>query len=268
MLDRSRHSPGVIDGYTGGNTSRAIRYYRKANGLPEGTQIDDQLIRSLSSKFGTEVFRTYTITDGDLADGFTDIPSGFAELSELDRLGYKSAREMFAERFHMDEKFLAAINPGVDFAAVGTTINIVAHGDESLNASIARIEVRKGDNSVVALDEGGSIVASYPATIGSGEFPSPSGKMKVNAVAAEPTYYFDPDDQKWGPDKRLEIAAGPNNPIGGTWIDLGKEGYGIHGSPDPQKVAKRASHGCVRLTNWDAEELARAVETGTPVSFV
>lgn len=268
MLDRSRHSPGVIDGYTGGNTSRAIRYYRKANGLPDGTQIDDQLIRSLSSKFGTEVFRTYTITEDDLADGFTDIPSGFAELSELDRLGYKSPREMFAERFHMDEKFLAAINPGVDFAAAGTTINIVAHGDESLNASIARIEVRKSDNSVVALDEGGSIVASYPATIGSGEFPSPNGNMEVNAVAAEPKYYFDPDDQKWGPDKRLEIAAGPNNPIGGTWIDLGKEGYGIHGSPDPQKVAKRASHGCVRLTNWDAEELARAVDIGTPVEFI
>ena len=268
MLDRSRHSPGVIDGYTGGNTNRAIRFYRKANGLSEGSAIDDALVKSLVETQGKAVFKTYTITEADVKDGFQTIPSDFAKQSELDRLGYTSAVEMFGERFHMDQKFLKALNPDADFTKAGTKLTIIAHGDESLSADIARLEVRKSEGSVIALDGGGNVVASYPATIGSSEFPSPSGNMQVNAIAAEPTYFFDPEDQKWGPDKQFEIPAGPNNPIGGTWIDLGKEGYGIHGSPDPRKVSKRSSHGCVRLTNWDAEELAKAVSTGTPVEFL
>lgn len=267
MLDRSRHSPGVIDGYKGANTRRAIRYYRMTNGLLKGDSIDEELVRSLLDTQSGDVFRTYTITDQDVSGPFEDIPSGFAEKAKLDELGYTSPREKLAERFHMDERFLSALNPGVDFSKAGTTINIVSHGDEKLGADVAKIEIRKGDTTIVALNGQGKILASYPATIGSDEFPSPSGTMKVNAIAAEPKYYFDPDDQEWGPDKRLEIAAGPNNPIGGTWIDLGKDGYGIHGSPDPSKVAKRASHGCVRLTNWDAEELALAVSVGVPVAF-
>lgn len=268
MLDRSRHSPGVVDGYMGGNTKRAIRYYRKANGLPNGDGIDGELLRSLLKTQGGDVFQTYTITDSDLADGFVTIPDGFAELATLDRLGFESAQEMFGEKFHMDQEFLEALNPAADFTKAGTKLTIISHGDEKLSADIAKIEVRKGENSVAILDAAGKLLGSYPATIGSGEFPSPSGNMKVSAIATEPKYYFDPERQNWGPDKRLEIAAGPNNPIGGTWIDLGKNGYGIHGSPDPHKVAKRASHGCVRLTNWDADELAHAVGTGTPVVFI
>ena len=92
--------------------------------------------------------------------------------------------------------------------------------------------------------------------------------MEVRAVAPQPTYYFDPSDREWGPDKRLTIAAGPNNPVGSTWIDLTKEGYGIHGTPEPRLIGKAPSHGCVRLTNWDAGELSRAVEQGTIVVFV
>ncbi|MGI8943747.1 MAG: L,D-transpeptidase family protein [Qipengyuania sp.] len=268
MLDRSRHSPGVIDGYMGGNTKRAIRYYRKANGLPGGDGVDEELLGSLLDTQSGDVFRTYTITQDDVDGPFYDIPSEFPKMAEMERLGYRNAQEMLAERFHMDQKFLGALNPGVDFSKAGQDIVIVSHGDEKLDAQIAKIEVRKGDKSVVALDSGGKLLASYPATIGSSEFPSPSGSMKVNAIASEPNYTFDPDDQKWGPDKTFIIPPGPNGPVGGTWIDLGKDGYGIHGSPDPQRVAKRASHGCVRLTNWDAEELARAVTTGTPVVFV
>ena len=92
--------------------------------------------------------------------------------------------------------------------------------------------------------------------------------MEVRTVAPAPTYYFDPSGREWGPDKRLTIAAGPNNPVGSTWIDLTKEGYGIHGSPDPRLIGKTASHGCVRLTNWDAAELGSAVEQGAAVTFL
>lgn len=268
MLDRSRHSPGVMDGYIGGNTRRAIRYYRMANDLPEGDAIDEELVRSLLDSEGGDVFRKYTITDEDVAGSFKDIPSEFEAMAELDELGYTSPREKLAEQFHMDEKFLAALNPGADFSEAGAEINIVAFGDDGFEDSIERIEVRKDDNTVAVFGSDDKIVASYPATIGSDEFPSPNGEVEVKAIAPEPAYYFDPEGRDWGPDENLKIAPGPNNPIGGTWIDLSKEGYGIHGSPDPSKVAKRASHGCVRLTNWDAEELAAAVSTGIPVKFV
>ena len=270
MLDRSRHSPGVIDGYGGGNTDRAIRSYRKANGLDEGIALDNALFESLLESQTGDVFREYEVTQEDANFEPTDIPSEFSEQADIDQLGYESQLERLAETFHMDAEFLRALNPDVDFAslAAGDTLNIVSHGDERLDADIARIEVRKGDGEVVALDADGNMVASFPATIGSGEFPSPSGSMEVAAIAAAPSYTFDPDDQRWGPDKQFMIAAGPNNPVGGTWIDLGKDGYGIHGSPDPAKVGKRTSHGCVRLTNWDATALARAVTTGIPVEFV
>lgn len=270
MLDRSAHSPGVIDGYGGGNTDRAIRSYRKANGLSEGLAFDNELFESLLEKQSGDVFRTYSINAEDMSYELSDIPSDFAEKSKLDMLGYEMRAEMLAEKFHMDIQFLEALNPDIDFTDLkaGTTLNIVSHGNGLGDADIARIEVRKGDGEVVALDSEGNLVASFPATIGSGDFPSPSGSMEVSAIAAAPNYTFNSDDQSWGPDKTLMIAAGPNNPVGGTWIDLGKDGYGIHGSPDPSKVGKRTSHGCVRLTNWDAEALARAVSSGTAVEFV
>lgn len=270
MLDRSPHSPGVIDGYGGGNTDRAIRSYRKANGLAEGIALDNELFESLLENQTGDVFRTYSVTEEDVNYELSDIPSDFAEKSKLEKLGYETRAEMLAEKFHMDAAFLEALNPGIDFADLeaGAKLNIVSHGTDLNGADIAKIEVRKGDGEVVALDADGKLVASFPATIGSGDFPSPSGSMEVSAIAAAPNYTFDPDDQRWGPDKKLMIAAGPNNPVGGTWIDLGKDGYGIHGSPDPSKVGKRTSHGCVRLTNWDAAALARAVSNGTPVEFI
>ncbi len=268
MLDKSRHSPGVIDGRGGANTERAIEYYREANGLAAGTGVDSELIASLIENYGGDVFRTYTITEKDASRQFYDIPEGFPEMAEMEKLGYRDATEMLAERFHMDQDFLTALNPDANFSEAGTKLVIVSHGDSTLDADIARIEVRTGENTVVGLDQAGEVVVSYPATIGSAEFPSPSGQMEVAAIAPAPNYTFDPDDQRWGPDKTFILPPGPNNPVGGTWIDLGKDGYGIHGSPDPQMVAKRASHGCVRLTNWDAAALANALTTGTPVEFI
>lgn len=268
MLDRSRFSPGVIDGYSGGNTNRAIRAYRQAHGLGGGSGVDRELLQSLLDTQGGDVFRTYQITAEDVNYDFTDVPSGFEAKAKLDRLNYGSPLEMLAERFHMDQDFLRALNPDADFSRAGTTINIVSHGDNELGSSVAKIEVRKRENAVVALDEAGKVLASYPATIGSDQFPSPNGDMTVNAVAPEANYTFTPEGREWGPDETLVIAAGPNNPVGGVWIDLSKEGYGIHGSPDPQLIGKTSSHGCVRLTNWDARELAGAVSQGVPVVFL
>ncbi|MGB3739187.1 MAG: L,D-transpeptidase [Pontixanthobacter sp.] len=268
MLDKGRHSPGVIDGLGGRNTDRAIQYYRKSKGMKDGTKVDAELKKALFEEHGGDVFRSYTVTQKDASYDFVELPSDYPGMSEMDSLGYESAEEMLAERFHMDVDFLKALNPDADFAKAGTKLNIVSHGKREFGGDIAKIEVRKSDDMVVALDKSGKILVSYPATIGSSDFPSPSGSMKVSAVAPEPNYTFDPESQDWGPDKTFVLPAGPNNPVGGTWIDLGKNGYGIHGSPDPQLIGKTASHGCVRLTNWDAAELARAIKTGTPVVFV
>lgn len=269
LLDRTRFSPGVIDGRMGGNTARAIRAFQRARELEVVGNVSSALLDRLRSENenGEPVLRRHKLTQEDVSGPFVDLPGGFEEQARLDRLGYSSAIEKLAETFHMAESFLKALNPGASFAA-GEEIWIAAPGESGLGAKVARIEIDKGTSGLRALDADGKVLAVYPATIGSGEFPSPSGSMEVRAVAPEAIYYFDPEGRDWGPDKRLEIAAGPNNPVGGIWIDLTKDGYGIHGSPDPKLIGKTSSHGCVRLTNWDARELAEAVEQGTDVVFV
>lgn len=267
MLDRSAHAPGVIDGRGGGNTDSAIRYYRETYGLGGGSAVDEALLQSLLDDQSGDIFRTYTVTEADANGAFRDMPAEFAQMAEMDKLGYETALEMLAERFHMDQDFLRALNPDADFGKAGTKLVIVSHGDGKIAGDVARIEVRKGDDRLVAFDDADEIVATYPATIGSTRFPSPSGSMEVTAIAPEPNYTFQGDAQEWGPEGTYILPPGPNNPVGGTWIDLTKEGYGIHGSPDPALIAKSASHGCVRLTNWNAAALAKAVTQGVAVVF-
>lgn len=268
LLDHSRHSPGVIDGLMGGNTARAIRAFERANDLQVDGKIDRQLLRKLVELHSGDIVQRYTITEDDVNGPFRNVPESMTAKAKLEGLSYESPAELLAEKFHMAQSFLEALNPGADFGSAGTKITVIVPGDDKLNADVARIEVDKASSEVRAYASDGKLVATYPATVGSSTFPSPSGNMEVRAVAPAPKYYFDPSDRKWGPDKKLTIAAGPNNPVGSTWIDLSKDGYGIHGSPDPKLIGKTASHGCVRLTNWDAEELGGAVSQGAKVSFV
>lgn len=268
LLDRSRHSPGAIDGVSGGNTRRAIKAYQRQHGLAPDGKISSPLIRRLLDEQSGNVFERYEITQQDLDRSFLKVPSDMAAQAQLGKLGYERPSEALAEKFHMAESFLIALNPGVDFSKAGTQINVVAAGPEELPAEVTRIEVDKQASSLRAYGQDGKLLASYPATIGSSSFPSPSGSMEVRAVAPAPKYYFDPEGRSWGPDKRVTIAAGPNNPVGSTWIDLSKDGYGIHGTPEPRLIGKTSSHGCVRLTNWDAEELASQVKAGVRVVFL
>lgn len=264
LLDRTGHSPGVIDGYGGGNTSRALAEFEKAHGLDADGKADDKAIGKLTKEVGSQaLLQNYTISESDVAGPFEPMPAGMKEMSKKDRIGYTSASEKLAEKFHMDEGLLEALNPDADFAKAGQTIIVAATGSDEISATVARIEVDKGKDEVRAYDGSDNLVASFPATVGSSEFPSPSGTMQVAAIAIDASYTFDPGDQEWGGDEALSVPPGPNNPIGGIWIDLGKNGYGIHGTTDPASIAKTASHGCVRLTNWDARALARAVSPGS-----
>jgi lipoprotein-anchoring transpeptidase ErfK/SrfK len=265
LLDRQHHSPGVIDGRQGSNTRRAVSAFELAEGLSVDGKLDAEVIKRLRASSSEPLLMDYTVSDEDVAR-LVDVPDGMEAQASLDHLGFETAAEALAEKFHMSQMFLKRLNPDASFAP-GETIRIVRPRTNELGSKVARIEVDKGRSEVRAFDGAGKLLASYPGTIGSDRFPSPDGSMEVRAVAPAPTYYFDPSGRDWGPDKRLTIAAGPNNPVGGTWIDLTKEGYGIHGSPDPRLIGKTASHGCVRLTNWDAAELGRAVEQGTTVIF-
>lgn len=270
LLDAAGHSPGVIDGYGGGNTSRAIAAFERANSLKPDGKLDVKTSAALRKMSEGPLLSPYTLSDADVAGPFKSVPDGMAAQAKQDRLGYASAIEALAEKFHMAQGLLAALNPDIDFAtaSAGTTITVAAVRNATLS-DVARIEVDKAKSELRAYDQTGKIVATYPATVGSGDFPSPSGQMKVTAIAADANYTFDPTKQEWGGDKMLTLPPGPNNPVGGVWIDLGKDGYGIHGSPDPKLIGKTASHGCVRLTNWDARKLMGAVKAGdTQVVFV
>ena len=268
LLDHSGHSPGVIDGVMGGNTARAITAFQHARGLTVDGKLTADLIEKLRAAYSGELLQRYTITPDDVAGPFVTVPGDMEGQSELDTLAFESPAEALAEKFHMAKAFLVALNPSADFARAGAEITVVVPGKAALDGKVARIEVDKAKSSLRAYASDETLLATYPATIGSSTFPSPNGSMEVVAVAPAPTYHFDPEGRSWGPDKQLTIAAGPNNPVGGTWIDLSKDGYGIHGTPEPRLIGKTSSHGCVRLTNWDAEELAKAVSKGTTVQFV
>ena len=145
---------------------------------------------------------------------------------------------------------------------------VAALGPDKLPAGVTRIEVDKSKRQVRAYG-GEVLLAVYPATVGSTDRPAPEGEWAVRTTAPNPTYTYDPSRLTFGKasNGKLTIKAGPNNPVGGTWIDLTKDTFGIHGTPDPRQVGKTASHGCVRLTNWDAAELGSAIRKGTVVVF-
>lgn len=271
LLDRAGISPGVIDGYFGENVEKAIAAFERREGLPEDGVLDADVFAALAETGSDDVLVTYALTEEDLDGPFVEsIPEDYGALAEMERLGYRDVREMLAERFHMDRDLLHALNPDADFTRAGAEILVAAPGEAIASAEIDRLEVSRSGGSLSAFDAGGRLVAFYPATIGSEETPSPSGTHEVVSVALDPVYYYRPDVnfRQGDNDSALEIAAGPNNPVGSVWIDLSEPTYGIHGTPEPALIDKSYSHGCVRLTNWDAEELAGLVGEGLTVAFV
>ncbi|WP_024353026.1 L,D-transpeptidase family protein [Brevundimonas naejangsanensis] len=269
LLDRANFSPGVIDGLGGDNTRQAIAAFEKAAGLPQDGVLDAEVFRRLTSGDDGRVLTDYTITAADLSGPFIgQVPASLADMAKLKTVGYATPLEMLAEKFHMTEGLLQALNPGVDFGKAGQTIIVAAVAQTDLAAEVAHIVVDKAERSVRVYDASDKLLAFYPATIGSSARPAPSGELTVVGVAPEPNYTYDPDRVSYDRgDRKVIVPPGPNNPVGSVWIDLSRDTYGIHGTPDPSKVGKTFSSGCVRLTNWDAEQLASKVKPGVRVTF-
>ncbi len=271
-LAKAHASPGVIDGVMGKNTRTAIKGFQRIHNFDPTGELDEKTRERLEAQGNAPTMRDYTLTEADLEGPFLDeVPVRMVEMSELDGLHYTSPLERLAEKFHVDQDLLKSLNPDADFQKPGSVIRVPNLAGLTLESPVQRIEVDKEASTVSVYDSAGKLTAVYPATIGSDETPSPSGEHTIVVIAESPTYHYDPDSLDFDDvpeEKQFTIAPGPNNPVGLVWIGLDAPGYGIHGSPTPSNIRREKSHGCVRLTNWDALTLARAVKKGVPVSFV
>ena len=193
------------------------------------------------------------------------LPAKMDDMKGLKALSYTSPREAIAEKFHMSEELLAALNPGKKFDQAGETVSVtnVLTKQPKLERSAGSKSTSRGQ-TVKAFAPSASCIALFPATVGSDEKPTPGGTLKVVSADANPNYRYNPDYKFKGVKSKeaFTIKPGPNNPVGSYWIGLSSEGYGIHGTPNRFKVSKSESHGCVRLTNWDVGAVGQQHQEG------
>jgi lipoprotein-anchoring transpeptidase ErfK/SrfK len=268
-LERAGFSPGLVDGKTGPKTVLATREFQRARGLAVTGRLDEQTVAALNPP--AEVLGVYTVTEGD-RQLVTGVPKDWNEKAAMRYLGYAALAEVVCERFHTSRKCLEWLNPSLNFDQLkpGDQVVVPAVQEPGDLGRVARLEVNLVEKAVRAYDKGDRLIALFHCSIAQDVSKRPTGSARVVVVQPNPAYTFDP---KMWPEvknvsKKLLIPPGPRNPVGMCWVGLSLPGYGIHGTPAPEMIGKTGSHGCFRLTNWDAVRLGRITTAGVPVKFV
>lgn len=280
LLDRSPFSPGIIDGKWGKNSSKAVWWLQRAEGLEPTGEVDSLTFTRLVALAGVPdgYVRTVQLEASDVSGPFVEIPADVHAQAELDCMCYRSALEQVAERYHADPELLERLNPGraLDSLQAGDSLRVPdvdaladAHPAADGGPMASRLVVSIDGFYVHALDETGRLLYHFPATLGSKYQPSPDGAFEIASVTFDPWFHWQPAlfDEVPDTEPDARIPPGPNSPVGVVWMALTKDNYGIHGTSEPATIGYATSHGCVRLTNWDARFLAERVEAGVPVVF-
>ncbi|MGN7928451.1 L,D-transpeptidase family protein [Sphingopyxis sp. 22461] len=292
LLDRLGFSPGVIDGKEGQSYSAALRGFQKAHDLHDSGKLDAATLQALQQWQQVSATRLVIIPAGFAAGPFVPaFPKDAADQAKLPALGYRNLTEALAERFHTTPETLVALNspstlvgagrpfrvpniPDIDRATLGEDARgwngtLERLGVAPTQVAAAKLVVDKSEGVLKVYDEGDKLVAQFPATMGSSRDPLPIGNWKIQGVSRNPDFHYNPklfwdvSDSK----EAVLLQPGPNSPVGVVWLDLNKPHYGIHGTSEPHTIGRAESHGCVRLTNWDAARLAQMVKPGTPAIF-
>ncbi|HEX9983782.1 MAG TPA: L,D-transpeptidase family protein [Thermoanaerobaculia bacterium] len=274
-LDRANFSVGALDGRWGRNSAIAIWWYQRTHGLPATGSVDEATFRSLAmAAGGGDAVRQVTLTEEDVKGPFVEIPEEVYDQAKLDCLCYESLKEKLSERFHTKQDTLDLLNPEVKFGELkaGDTVwvpNVRTEVTED-RGDIARIVISIAGNTFNGYDAQGNLVFHSPTTLGSKYDPSPRETLEIKKVTFDPWFHYQPKLFHEVPDDEPEanLHPGPNSPVGVVWIALSKPHYGIHGTGSPDSIGYASSHGCVRLTNWDAREVGHRVKPGVVVEFV
>ena len=263
LLNWHQNGVGSVDGYWGKNTRKAMQAFQKANGLSVTESLNNETWQALTKDeklMKQPVLVRYQLSEADVNVKTTKIPVETTEKAKLEGTYYESLTEALAEKFHINEKYLKELNPNAKFRA-GEMITV--YNPSNPNAKpVSRVVADKATETLYAYDKDNKLIASYPTTVGSTATPSPTGTHTVKVKVHEPNYTYTAADGS-----KSIIPPGPNNPVGLVWIGLSKPTYGIHGSPDPARISRQASAGCIRLTNWDALALLGVIQDGATVEF-